>query len=210
MVCRTEFRTFESLKKHAAQHKSGSIPSTSLIPCMNCDKKFPSRSLLKQHLKQNCVSWKIPDTTHMLNTTYFKVTSSSALQGCLVEYHLVPKHLCSTEVECLNEAEDGVRKALIWLIENGIEVKWGYEMEATFEKYTSDGERHTKKALFSLDKYASDNTQPERIRKIMDEDRSSFTQRIEKFTNEGSGWILVSINRLTVQFARFCSMLAKP
>ena len=145
----------------------------------------------------------------MLNNTFFDVAYTHALNGCVAEYRLTPKEACINEKLCMDELGSGLEKALVWLRDKDVSVKWGYTMEATFEKYTGDGEINKKKALFSVDQFAYSNADPTAIADMINEVRDVLSEKVEKYCYYGSGWILRLINNFTIQLARYFPRLER-
>ena len=174
----------------------------SAFRCINCNKQFNFRWCLKKHMKFECTFYSIPNVSQFLNNKFFKVEYAEALCGCVAEYKLIPKELCADEKLCLDENRNGFVKALSWLYEQGVLVKWSYSMEITFIKNLTQDE---KKALFHMDMVAFSNSYPFDLDMTYDKAYSSTVEKIEQYTNNGSGWVLVSINYLTIQLCRYLS-----
>ena len=209
MVCDVMFPNFRALDKHAVVHKQSKPNSIRQFhSCFNCCKRFATRSLLRRHLTSNCIDWKIPDISDKLNNDFFHIKRISALGGCVSDYHLKPKRVCVDERIALDEVQEGIEKALVWLIDNKIEVKWAYSMEAAFIKSSADDEIIEHKALFSIDQYANSNTVSWYLPEMLDKMSAEIMRKVDKYTKNGSGWVLTRVSKITLQLSRFCSLLS--
>lgn len=171
--------------------------------CFNCDKKFRHRWCLNRHLKNDgCGIWKIPDVSHMFNNLFFNVISSHALGGCVSEYKLIPRTIIIDEKQCIEWLQDDLNKALLWLWNKAVMVKWGFSMEVRFYKLGADGERSEKDALFFTELFSQSNERFEEIPEMIKQCQSELTRQIEKYSKEGSGWILLKINYIRVHLYR--------
>ena len=171
--------------------------------CFNCNKIFKHRWCLKHHLENECDSHlNIPDVTHMFKNKFFSVSTLRAFNGCVSEYTLTPKTKCANEEECIDEIKDDLNNILLWLWNEGITIKWGLAMEVTFYKENVDGEIKEKLAKFRTDPFAQGNEQVDTILEIIKQCQNDITRKIEKYSNEGSNWILLKINYIQVYLYR--------
>lgn len=170
--------------------------------CFNCGKKFRHRWCLTQHLKKECKGRGIPDVGYMFKNNFFKVSTSHALSGSVSEYTLTPQSECDAEKKCIAELKEDLHEILLWLWKEGVMVKWGLSMETTFVKHTSDGERIEKNAMFFTNLFGQNNDTYETIPEMIIQCQSDITSKIDKYSNEGSNWVLLRINYVRVHMYR--------
>ena len=93
-------------------------------------------------------------------------------------------------------------KVFCHLITSNVPTKWSYAVDCRFTRLTKDGEFIEKEASFSNVAFAFENFHVEQVEEQVEDMCSSVASRIEKFSREGSGWVLEEVKFLKINMFR--------
>ena len=216
LLCPQRFASANQLKLHVKlQHNNNNNTveeqnkKKKKFLCYNCPQEFGNRIALNRHLKTTCVHLPIDDVNDkgsiMDNIKqHFNIEFTSAIKGCLNKYLFKPKELMANEKQCLDYLKDGIIDILKFYNESHILLKWSYTLDVQFTRPNhATGEDEFKNAAFSSDHEARDNTDVDQLDDQITEMRNDIIQRIDKYSKEGSGWILCKINSFKLDLYRF-------
>src|SRR5438552_29068 len=143
--------------------------------------------------------------SHLMDNAsiHFDIIFSPALEGCFCNYTFIPNELISNEKMCMEYLETDILLLLKWYSEGNIFLKWSYALDARFTRLNADGEAEFKNAGFTSSDCAFDNTDASKLPEKFDEMRNSIISRIDKYSKEGSGWILAEITSFKLSLYRF-------
>ena len=114
----------------------------------------------------------------------------------------IPKQNIKSEITFFENVNPSLKVVLRFLIDNKCPVKWSYALDVTFTKQDVDGISISKNASFLCKRYAFNNFTPDDVKTNIKEMRASVQSSIDKFCNEGSHWLLDSIDKIDIHLYR--------
>src|SRR3981189_3246919 len=185
--------------------------SKKTVSCFNCNKMFPNRIVCNRHLRNECIHLPLVDASEKMSEIKenFNIKFSSALRGCMSTYVFEPKTVVPNEKLCLDFLEHGIIESLKTYSNSQIMLKWSHYMDVQFmrEKLDADedeDEFEFKNAGFSSQDNAFDNIDTSLISDQYDIMRNDLINRVEKYSQSGSGWIIIQVNYFKLSLYRFC------
>src|SRR5271156_724363 len=204
------FLYLSQLKKHTACHVKSATQKQNeekniRVICFKCSKEFSKRTLLNAHFNYNCVHLPIVDVSDKMTeiSNHFDIQFTSALRGCLNKYTFTPKELMANEKQCINYLEKDLAEMLKSYKNANVLVRWSSFLNALFTRQKIDGDNEFKKAGFSSEDYAFSNMDVELIDDQIATMRNDIISRVDKYSKEGSGWVLCNIISFSISLYRF-------
>ena len=173
--------------------------------CFNCSSIFKNLIALNKHLKTECVHLPINDISDQMQEIdkHFNISFSSALRGCFNKYIFTPKEIMANEKQCFDYLETDIISLLKSYNKENVLLKWSYNLNAQFTRMKIDGEDEYKNAGFSSQDFAFDNMDIDLIDDQITSMRNDVVNRIDKYSKEGSGWVLCKIISFNLYLYRF-------
>ena len=211
LLCPERFASANRLKLHMKLQHNNAVneQKKKKFPCYNCSQEFGNRIALNRHLRTSCVHLPLDDVNDKGSIMddikqCFSIEFTSAIKGCLNKYLFKPKELMANEKQCLDYLKDGIIDTLKFYNESHILLKWSYTMDVQFTRPNhATGEDEFKNAAFSSDHQARDNTDIDQLDDQLTDMSNDIIQRIDKYSKEGSGWILCKIISFKLDLYRF-------
>src|SRR5438477_342947 len=211
LLCPERFASANRLKLHMKLQHNNTVDEQkkNKFPCYNCSQEFGNRIALNRHLRTSYVHLpldNVNDKGSIMDDIKqcFSIEFTSAIKGCLNKYLFKPKELMANEKQCLDYLKDGIIDTLKFYNESHILLKWSYTMDVQFTRPNhATGEDEFKNAAFSSDHHARDNTDIDQLDDQLTDMSNDIIQRIDKYSKEGSGWILCKIISFKLDLYRF-------
>ena len=174
--------------------------------CYNCPLEFTCRVALNKHLKSDFIHLPIDDVSNIMDNIkqHFTIEFTSAMKGCYNKYPFKPKDHITNEQQCLDYLSQDLISILKFYNKSHILLKWSYTMDVQFHRPNhATGDDEFKNAAFSCEHQAHDNMDADQLADQITQMRNDIIQRIDKYSKEGSGWILCKINSFKLDLFRF-------